>query len=88
MAIEDAAVLSHLLTSLSVDKALDAYDRARRPRTQAIARRARLVGRLLQSRSPLRDLALRLTPPRLAARQLRVLQHFALPVTAADGVRS
>ncbi|WP_127502437.1 FAD-dependent oxidoreductase [Actinoplanes solisilvae] len=88
MALEDAATLSHLLTTLSVEEALDVYDRERRPRTQAIARRARALGRLLQSRSPLRDLALRFTPAPVAARQLRVVQHFTLPVTGGDGVRS
>ncbi|MGK5684256.1 FAD-dependent oxidoreductase [Actinoplanes sp. URMC 104] len=77
MALEDAATLTHLLTTLPVEQALRAYDVTRRPRTQTIARRARAMGRLLQSRSPLRDLALRLTPERVVARELRRLQDWS-----------
>jgi 2-polyprenyl-6-methoxyphenol hydroxylase-like FAD-dependent oxidoreductase len=75
-AIEDAATLTRLLAAEPIDAALDAYDRLRRARTQPIAARARQVGRVMQSRSPLRDLALRLLPGGLAARQLTALQAW------------
>ncbi|MBL7255466.1 FAD-dependent monooxygenase [Paractinoplanes lichenicola] len=84
MAIEDAATLTHLLSALPIDEALPAYDVARRRRTQAIARRARAMGRLLQSRSPLRDLVLRLTPPGAVARQLAALQDWQAPGSRSD----
>jgi len=75
-AMEDAATLTRLLGAGPIDAALDAYDRLRRARAQPIAARARQVGRLMQSRSPLRDLALRLLPSGLAARQLTSLQAW------------
>ncbi|GAB2587662.1 monooxygenase [Paractinoplanes abujensis] len=84
MAIEDAATLTHLLGSSPVDEALRAYDVVRRRRTQAVARRARAMGRLLQSRGPLRDLVLRLTPPAAVARQLAALQAWRAPGDRSD----
>ncbi|MEV6495388.1 FAD-dependent monooxygenase [Actinoplanes sp. NPDC051633] len=82
-AIEDAATLSLLLAgSADIDAALSEYDRLRRPRTQRIAGRAHLMGRLMQSRSPLRNLLLRLTPPQAVARQLRSMQSWQPPAAA------
>ena len=84
-AMEDAATLTRLLEPLTtraapdVSAALDAYDRLRRARTQPIAARARQVGRVMQSRSPLRDWALRLTPPAVTARQLTQIQAWQPP---------
>lgn len=79
-AMEDAATLTTLLaTEPDVDRALSAYDRIRRSRTQPIALRARRLGRLLQSRGPVRDLVLRLTPTRAVAAQLRALQEWQPP---------
>ncbi|MEV4351069.1 FAD-dependent monooxygenase [Actinoplanes sp. NPDC049596] len=78
-AMEDAATLTHLLAELPVDAALSAYDEARRRRTRAIAAKARAMGRLLQSRSRLRDPLLRLVPPAVTARQLTALQAWKLP---------
>lgn len=69
-------MLTRLLAELPIDAALDAYDRTRRRRTRPIAATARRLGRLLQSSSRLRDLALRLTPPAVTARQLRALQAW------------
>jgi 2-polyprenyl-6-methoxyphenol hydroxylase-like FAD-dependent oxidoreductase len=84
-AIEDAATLTRLLEPFAtrpapeVGAALDAYDRLRRARTQPIAARARQVGRLMQSRSPLRDLSLRLMPQGISARQLDQIQAWRPP---------
>ncbi|WP_250030779.1 FAD-dependent oxidoreductase [Paractinoplanes maris] len=79
LALEDAATLTHFLGALPIDAALDAYDRTRRPRTQALSRKARTLGRLLQSRSPLRDALLRLTPAAVATRELTGIQAWSQP---------
>ncbi|MFF5084621.1 FAD-dependent monooxygenase [Actinoplanes sp. NPDC000266] len=86
-AMEDAATLTHLLATLPIDGALTAYDRARRHRTRPIAARARAMGRLLQSSSPLRDPLLRLVPSAVVARQLTALQSWRLP-TGKSGALS
>jgi 2-polyprenyl-6-methoxyphenol hydroxylase-like FAD-dependent oxidoreductase len=87
-AMEDAATLTRLLEPVAatdhpdpeaVDVALTAYDRLRRSRTQPIAARARKLGALLQSRSPLRDTLLRLTPAAVLTRQLAALQSWSAP---------
>ena len=78
-ALEDAATLTRLLSVSPVREALNSYDKNRRPRTQALARRARLMGRLLQSRSPLRDTLLSLTPASVVARQLAAVQDWSQP---------
>jgi 2-polyprenyl-6-methoxyphenol hydroxylase-like FAD-dependent oxidoreductase len=84
-AIEDAATLAALLGSAGdVDAALTEYDMLRRARTQRIAVRARQIGRLMQSRNPLRDLALRLTPASAVGRQLRTIQSWRPPVGPAS----
>ncbi|NYE38119.1 2-polyprenyl-6-methoxyphenol hydroxylase-like FAD-dependent oxidoreductase [Nocardioides cavernae] len=66
-----------------VDRALADYDRLRRRRTQPIARRARTVGRVAQARGrvtvPLRDAALRATPPSALDRAARVVQDWRPP---------
>lgn len=67
-ALEDAVTLAACLrTDSDVDAALARYDRMRRPRTQAIARRSARLGAVgLMAWPPavrLRDLAARLTPP-------------------------
>ncbi|MEU9165327.1 FAD-dependent oxidoreductase [Streptomyces sp. NPDC048424] len=83
-AIEDAAVLAHLLPTGHTNTtdspartdpipgALAAYTTARRNRTNAVRLRARRIGRLGALRNPLamaaRDLAIRATPTRLALR--------------------
>ncbi|WP_284042529.1 FAD-dependent monooxygenase [Actinoplanes sp. M2I2] len=78
LALEDAATLTDLLGTRPIAEALRAYD-DRRSRTQALARQARVMGRLLQSRSPLRDVLLRLTPPSVAARRLTAVQAWSPP---------
>ncbi|MEU4802597.1 FAD-dependent monooxygenase [Actinosynnema sp. NPDC023587] len=68
MAFEDAVVLAAACARFSdVPSALDAYDRERRPRTQAVARASRLAGRFgFRLRNPAvvaaRDLAMRAVP--------------------------
>ncbi|MFL6075240.1 MAG: FAD-dependent oxidoreductase [Mycobacteriales bacterium] len=77
-AIEDAVVLAAELRTAdgpaAVAAALRRYDLARRPRTRGVARTARRLGRFGQVdgrlATALRDLAVRLTPPRAAARSL------------------
>jgi len=93
-AMEDAADLTARLHAQLADgpnapagvaAALDAYDRARRGRTQAVAARARSVGRVAQARgflsAPLRNALLRVTPSAAVARQLDELQSWAPPAT-------
>jgi 2-polyprenyl-6-methoxyphenol hydroxylase-like FAD-dependent oxidoreductase len=86
-AMEDAATLVRLLEAGPVEQALDAYDRLRRARTGPIAARARRMGRLMQSRSPLRDPLLRLVPPGVAARQLAALQAWQPPAGGSSRCR-
>ncbi|MFI6264924.1 FAD-dependent monooxygenase [Micromonospora sp. NPDC051006] len=90
-AIEDAVVLGAVCAGGAdgVPAALAAYDRQRRPRSQAIARAAHRTGRYGQQlRNPLaiaaRDTLLRLTPARAA---LRGMARYAdwQPPTAAQG---
>jgi 2-polyprenyl-6-methoxyphenol hydroxylase-like FAD-dependent oxidoreductase len=78
--MEDAATLVRLLRSRPLEEALAAYDRLRRARTAPIAARARQVGRLMQSRSRLRDPLLRLTPAGVLGRQVAALQAWQPPV--------
>ncbi|MGC5248755.1 FAD-dependent monooxygenase [Gordonia sp. DT219] len=90
-ALEDAAVLNHLLGRdlgsapdiRSITATLARYDALRRPRTQRIARQARLLGTVMQWRHPflatVRDSAIRLAPTALADRQARNLQQWSLP---------
>ncbi len=78
-AMEDAATLVRLLRTRPAEEALSAYDRLRRARTAPIAARARQVGRVMQSRSRLRDPLLRLTPSNLLGRQVAALQAWRPP---------
>jgi 2-polyprenyl-6-methoxyphenol hydroxylase-like FAD-dependent oxidoreductase len=87
-AMEDAATLTRLLAAVAasarpetavVERALSEYDRMRRARTRPIAARARRFGALLQNGGRLRDVVLRLAPPRLMARQIRSLQTWQPP---------
>ena len=93
-AMEDAATLAALLAGAAdagaegeagIDAALAEYDRLRRPRTQRIAHRAGLLGRVLQARGPivsrLRDTALRLTPAGVTARSVLAVQRWQPPST-------
>jgi 2-polyprenyl-6-methoxyphenol hydroxylase-like FAD-dependent oxidoreductase len=99
-ALEDAATLVRLTAGLApddrpgagaLDAALDAYDRLRRPRTQRIARQARLLGAIAQARGPvtgrLRDTVVRLVPDGVAARQSIRLQSWRPPAAAAARAR-
>ncbi|MEV7420262.1 FAD-dependent monooxygenase [Streptomyces sp. NPDC089919] len=93
-AIEDAAVLAHLLpagdapdAAPAIQAALAAYTAARRDRTDAVRLRARRVGRLGALRHPLavaaRDFVVRATPERLALRGADDLFNgFRLPARA------
>lgn len=90
-AIEDAATLSLLLrnvrgASLSDDAvvaALDKYDRVRRARSQAIARRSRRMGEIAQWDSPsrvkLRSRLMRMTPSVFASAATSRLQSWKPP---------
>ncbi|WP_328791912.1 FAD-dependent monooxygenase [Streptomyces sp. NBC_00273] len=86
-AVEDAAVLGHLLAGIDaadVPAALAAYSAARCARTDAIRVRARRAGRVAALTHPLavavRDLAVRATPARAATRAMAALfEGFALP---------
>lgn len=88
-ALEDAATLAALLApgprGAELAAALRRYDALRRPRTQAIARRSRLVGRVAQShgvaRTRLRDLAVRLTPDAATTAPLDALAAWEPPTS-------
>jgi 2-polyprenyl-6-methoxyphenol hydroxylase-like FAD-dependent oxidoreductase len=76
LAIEDAVVLAHALTNAAdpdhVDAALTAYEVARRPRTQSLARTSGRLAHLLQVSNPviagLRDTLTRALPTPVFAR--------------------
>ncbi|WP_327251244.1 FAD-dependent monooxygenase [Streptomyces sp. NBC_01244] len=83
-AVEDAAVLAHLLDGADVPAALAAYSAARCARTDALRIRSRRAGRVAALTHPLaaaaRDLAVRATPARASRRMMDDLFcGFALP---------
>ena len=59
---------------VDIDAGLEAYDQARRPRDQRLAAASDQIAKITQLRHPaalfLRDLMVRLTPPKLAARSI------------------
>lgn len=73
-ALEDAVTLAALLDRHAIATALDEYDRSRRPRSQAIARRSRRIGMVAQWSAPaatfLRDNTIRLASGRAMLRNL------------------
>lgn len=90
LALEDAAVLVSLLRPIARDHdprdiptKLAAYDKARRPRTQSIARQAYLIGAALQWPTPLfvrgRDVAMRAAPNAMMDRVFRSAQRWSPP---------
>ncbi len=90
-AIEDAATLTLLLRGLrgtsfseaALDAALERYDRARRKRSQHLARRSRTMGNVAQWdvpwRAALRNRILRATPNGLASASVARLQRWRPP---------
>jgi len=90
-AMEDAATLTALLWPLAaldapgsaLDGALERYDALRRPRTQSIAKRARMLGAVAHTRGrfgvALRDAVLRATPASATAKQLASIQAWRPP---------
>ena len=83
-ALEDAVTLAALLdTEETVAAALAAYDRERRPRTQAIARRSRRTGMVAQWSSrpatAVSDRTLRLLPSGVLLRALRPVLSWRPP---------
>ncbi|MEV8564936.1 FAD-dependent monooxygenase [Streptomyces sp. NPDC051322] len=84
-ALEDAVTLAAALNAEpTVESALTRYDTERRPRSQAVARAARQAGRIGQQLThplaiTLRNTALRLTPPRAAARMILRHANWAPP---------
>ena len=91
-ALEDAATLTRLLAPLatadghSVGRlivALDRYDALRRPRTQQVAARSRLIGQIAHRPGPrlsrLRDSLMHLIPTSALCRQLTALQDWQPP---------
>jgi 2-polyprenyl-6-methoxyphenol hydroxylase-like FAD-dependent oxidoreductase len=82
-ALEDAVELGAALAGAgSVPSALAAYDAARRPRAQSIARRSRVVGRIAQAAGPaavVRDVAMHLTPARLTEQGVDRLLAWSAP---------
>ncbi len=88
MAIEDAVTLAAALAGdAQVPDALRRYDGLRRPRTQSVVRASHRMGRFGQAHGPLsgplRDLAVRLTPPAAAARGMRRVTGWVPPPIGA-----
>ncbi|HYG18560.1 MAG TPA: FAD-dependent monooxygenase [Ohtaekwangia sp.] len=82
MAIEDAAVLVNCLAHTpSVPEAFQAFESRRIPRTTKIVNRSLQLGRVAQLENPLlmalRNTALRLTPPRVAEKQVEFLYEIS-----------
>lgn len=81
-ALEDAATLT-VLADGDLRAALGRYDQLRRPRTQAVARQARAVGRVAQLEwgpaAAARDLLLRVMPDGASARAATALQRWEPP---------
>lgn len=81
-ALEDAATLA-VLCDGHLRAALAEYDRLRRPRTQAIARQARTVGRVAQLRwapaAVARDLLLRAVPAGASTRAASAMHRWEPP---------
>ncbi len=82
MAIEDAVVLGRELGRgrRDVETALEAYNAARRPRVERIARESRRIGRVMQARRPAavraRAWVLRVTPAAATQRRLTRVVDF------------
>ncbi|MDG4785883.1 FAD-dependent oxidoreductase [Micromonospora sp. WMMD1102] len=89
-AVEDAVVLgSSLPDGTEVSTGLARYDAQRRPRSQQVARASYLVGRFGQQlRNPLavglRNVTMRLTPPRVALRSMARYADWRPPAEARD----
>ncbi|WP_447006278.1 FAD-dependent monooxygenase [Saccharothrix isguenensis] len=89
MAIEDAVVLAAACAHGDVPSALAEYDRQRRPRTRAIARASRVLGRVGHKvRHPvavaLRDAAMRAVPARTAIRGMTKFHGWVPPRLSLD----
>ncbi|MGP3989110.1 FAD-dependent monooxygenase [Streptomyces sp. 3N207] len=73
-ALEDAVVLARAMEQVTVAEGLAAYDRARRPRTQMIARRSRRIGAMAHrfgpALTPARNAFMRMTPRSAFVRSL------------------
>lgn len=82
-AIEDAVVLAACLAPGDIPAGLTEYDRRRRPRTQSIVDASRRIGRMkLRDRRweiLLRNLMMRMTPPRAGERSMAVIGDWHPP---------
>lgn len=91
-ALEDAATLTALLRPFATQlkpqearlrDALTTYDALRRPRTQRVSSRARMIGRLAHTPGPLsvgiRNMIVRATPENAMRKQLQWLQGWRPP---------
>ncbi|WP_255528049.1 FAD-dependent monooxygenase [Nocardia sp. XZ_19_369] len=87
LAIEDAVVLAAAVGQHGVTTGMRAYDAARRPRTQRLARTSGRMGRALQGGTPatalLRDVVARCTPPAANTRFTDSLYGWTPPGLAA-----
>ncbi|GAA3172975.1 FAD-dependent monooxygenase [Streptomyces virens] len=88
-ALEDAVTLAHCLDAVpDTTAALRSYDRLRRPRTRAVARRSARLGTIGQLSWPpavlLRDTAARLTPVRMTLRSMTPVLGWTPPADPAD----
>ena len=98
-ALEDAATLTALVAPLAgragravpetsgaqLDQALRRYEALRRPRSQSIAKKSRLMGQVFQLRSPLlaglRDAVFTAVPAKLITAQAASVQNWAPPTS-------
>ena len=83
LAIEDAVVLAAELSAAAVPAALNAYDAARRPRTQELARRSGRIGRMLMNPSrvaaSVRDVSASVVPASVAMKTVADIYDWNPP---------
>jgi 2-polyprenyl-6-methoxyphenol hydroxylase-like FAD-dependent oxidoreductase len=86
-AIEDAVVLAAALADApTIAEGLTEYDRQRRPRSQSIVDASRRIGRMKLRDRPweilVRNLMMRVTPPRAGERSMAVIGDWHPPALA------
>lgn len=89
LAIEDAVALAAEVAGAPVVEALRAYDAARRPRTQALARQSGRIGRMLMNPNRIaagvRDVSASLVPASVAMKTIAEIYEWNPPALAGVG---
>ncbi|MQM27463.1 FAD-dependent monooxygenase [Glycomyces albidus] len=91
LAVEDAVVLAAELAASPVPEALRAYDAARRPRTQELARQSGAIGRMLMNpnriAAGIRDASATLLPASVAMKTIADIYTWTPPALPAFTAR-